>query len=205
MGVTSLLRESELNEMDMRNVTEITALVGRERVNGKEYVIIANRDTGEVLDEFWNTRTKKPLGRPPKKPKDDFVKVYTRNWSYVVKKKKLSLNEAGFFFSLLAFLDWESNFLVNPETGGNTSGREIAKVLGMDQDDVNEYMERLNKKGLVAIVKLGHGRPNHFILNTNLVFRGKHMKNLSEHERFNDSPLELPVVVKYTERSEKRD
>ena len=190
----------------MGNVQKREVFVSSERTGSKEYITISDVETGEVIDAYWRERRNRPSGRPPDKAKSpDFYKVYSTNWKYILKKKNLSLNEIGFFFSLLMFVEYESNFLVHPKTRKNVSCREIAEVLGMDKMNVNELLKRLQEKGLLAAVTIGRGYPNHYILNTNIVFKGNKIKNPSEHERFNDSPLELPIVVKYTERSEKRD
>ena len=190
-----------------KNVREKRYIEGIERAGSKEFVTLTNSDTGEIEYQFWREIRKKPSGRPPEKTRSpDFAKLYLRNWRDIVKKKKLATHEAGFFLFLVAcFLDYESNFLVHPETGKNVSAREIAEYLDMDREHVREMLNRLHEKGVIAILSLGKGNPNHYVLNTNLVFRGQKIKNMAEHERFNDSPLELPLTVKYVERSKKED
>lgn len=187
----------------MRNVDLRPTFISRERAGANEHVVISDAETGEIFDAFWRVRMKSPPGRPPEKARTpDFYKVYATNWRYLVRKKSLSLNEIGFFFSLLMFLGYESNFLVHPKTGKNVSGREIAEELWMDVGYTLDLLKRLQEKGLLAAVTIGRGYPNHYILNTNVVFKGNRIKNMGEHERFIDSPLGLPVTVHYKERKE---
>lgn len=189
------------------NVRERRYFEHVERHGTREIVTLTDYETGEIIHQFWRETKQRPTGRPPDRGRSpDFAKFYLRNWRDVVKKKKLATNEAGFFLFLVAcFLDYESNFLVHPETGKNVSAREIAEYLDMDREHVREMLNRLHEKGVIAILSLGKGNPNHYVLNTNLVFRGQKIKNMAEHERFNDSPLELPLTVKYVERSKKED
>lgn len=188
------------------NVEKREVFVSREKAGTKEHVVITDVETGEIIDQFWTERRKKPSGRPPKKEYNlySFYKVYEINWksliNRMVKRKGLSFNEIGFFVCLFVFLDYESNFLVNPKTKKNLSGREIAEHLGVDHKFANEMLNRLREKGLLAVVATGKGNPNHYILNTNVVFKGNKIRNISEHDRFVGSTLGLPVDVIYEER-----
>lgn len=179
---------------------EKKVMVSSERVNGKEFVQITDVETGEIIDQYWHSRTNNAKqGRTPKKP--EFFKVYRANWLDIVLKKKLTISETGFLMSLMAFVDWESNFLVHPKTHKNLSCRNIADLLDIDKNQALEYMDKLNKKGLIAIVKFGEGYPNHYIINTNVLFRGSCIKDINEHDRFmRDCPYEPVTEIKYKQR-----
>lgn len=175
-------------------------IVSSERVNGKEFIQITDTDTGEVIDQYWHNRSNKPThGYTGKKP--DFFKVYRTNWLDIVLKKKLEIDEIGFLMAIMAFIDWESNFLVHPKTRKNLSCRNIADLLRIDKNYTLECMNKLNKKGLIAVVKFGDGYPNHYIVNTNVLFRGSKIKDMNEYNRFaQDCPYQPVVDVKYKQR-----
>ncbi len=184
----------------MGNVRQRQVLIGHERVGTKEYVTITDSETGEIIDGFWRERREKPSGRPPERQRVRFFKVYEKNWADIIDKKKLTFQEVGVFMTLLRFIDWESNFLVHPKTGKNLSGREIAELLGVDKNRMNDYLNRLNDKGLLAIIKRGRGAPNHYILNTNVVFKGNMIREINEHNVFDSCAYEPVVRIKYKER-----
>lgn len=181
-------------------VEEKSVVVSSERVKGKEFISIVDKDTGEIIDQYWHNRSNSPnRGYTGRKP--EFYKVYRTNWQDIIMKKRLTLNEVGFLMSVMAFAGWESNFLVHPKTGVNLSCRDIAELLHMTAEEVSDYMERLTSKGLIAVVKCGQGYPNHYIINTNVLFRGSKMKDLNEHNRFTqDCPYAAPVEIKYKQR-----
>lgn len=181
-------------------VEEKSVVVSTERVSGKEFVSIVDKSTGEVIDQYWHNRSNSPkTGYTGRKP--EFYKVYKTNWQDIVLKKKLDISEIGFLMSVMAFVDWESNFLVHPKTRANLSCRDIAELLNMSPNHTKDYMDRLNSKGLIAIVKCGQGYPNHYIINTNILFRGNKMKDINEHNRFmQDCPYTPPVDIKYKQR-----
>jgi len=185
------------------SVTKKEVLVGSEKTPNKEFITITDIETGEILDQFWRERRKKPSGRPPDGGKQpNFYRVYCTNWADVIDRKRLTFSEIGVLMSLMRFVDWESNFLIHPITRQNLSCQEIAKLLNTERNRLNEHMEVLHKKGLLAIVKCGgNGFPNHYILNTNILFKGNRIKDVNEHKRFiKDCAYEPPVKVKYKER-----
>lgn len=180
-------------------------VIAREKTGSKEYVEIVDAKTGELVGSFWKAYIKKPPGRPqaksPRVSRVQFCKVYTTNWNDIIDKKSLSLTEIGFFMSLMRFVNWESNFLVHPRTKQNLNASSIAELLKIDRGSVFIYLERLNKKGMLCVVKCGDGYPNHYILNSNILFRGNKIKDMSEHRRFlEDCPYQPPVAIKYVEK-----
>jgi hypothetical protein len=177
----------------------------KETHGAKELTRIIDLETGEIINEYWNSRTKSPLGRPAgstgKGP--HFYRVYCSNWADIIDKKRLSFIEIGVLMSLMRFVDWESNFLVHPVTGKNLNASELAKLLKTSDSHLPTYLDALHKKGLLSVVKCGgNGYPNHYILNSHILFKGNKMKDLNEHERFNkDCPYQPPATVKYRERA----
>lgn len=189
------------------SVVKKEVLIGSEKTPNKEFITITDIETGEILDQYWRERRKTPSGRPPgnegKQP--NFYRVYCTNWADIIDKKKLSFAEIGVLMSLMRFVDWESNFLVHPYTRKNLSLQEIANLLKAERKNLIVHMESLHKKGLIAVLKCGgNGFPNHYILNTNVLFKGNKIKDINEHKRFTqDCAYEPPIKVKYKEREGK--
>jgi hypothetical protein len=183
---------------------DITVDIVTERIgnNGTMCQTIINKDTGEVISSKFIKESDKPTGRPPadgRKP--HFYKVYCTNWQDVVTKKHLTPYEAGVFFMMLSFIKWESNFIVDPKSGANLNCSQLAKLLDVDRSNLSDTLDILNRKGLIAIVKCGDKSGNHYLLNSNVVFAGSQIKDVSEHSRFTkDCPFEPPITLKYQER-----
>jgi len=175
----------------------------REFHGNKEFTRIIDLETGEVIDEYWNNRTRGKIGRPPKESgkKPHFYRVYCSNWADIIDKKRLTFVEVGVLMSLMRFVDWQSNFLVHPKTGKNLNASELARLLKTSDSHLPEHLEVLHKKGLLSVVKCGgKGYPNHYILNSHVLFKGNRIKDMNEHERFSkDCPYLPPVAVTYKE------
>jgi len=179
-------------------------IIEHERTNANEFVRIVDAETGEVIDQFWRERRSKPSGRPPGGRKPHFMKVYAANWRQIVKEKRLTPVETGVLFMCLAFVGWESNFLVHPKTRKNLGCSELADLIGYSRQGLQPILESLTRKGLIATVKTGDGRANNYILNSHVVFWGNRIGDLSEHEVFNSEACGyVPAVrVMYRERNE---
>jgi len=184
-------------------VNERKVVISSENASNKEFVTITDIETGEIIDQFWKERQKSPSGRPPGNETKNpyFFKVYTSNWRNVLKKKQLTPYETGVFMMCLAFVGWESNFLIHPKTKDNLNCSSLAALLSIERTQLYNTMQTLNKKGLIAVVKCGDGQSNHYMLNSNIVFWGNKIKDKAEHERFTqDCPYDPPIKVKYKER-----
>lgn len=187
----------------MKSVQEKRVVIGKERAGKREFVTVTDAETDEPIGSFWREDRRSPSGRPPGRTNARFTKIYDSNLAYLVDKKCLTNTEFGVLFKILRFLDWESNYLVHPETGENMSGAELARWLQEDRSDFVETLERLNKKGLLSIVKRGGpGYANHFILNTNLLFRGNHIRDIrqTDHFRGDACQFKAPVTIRHKER-----
>jgi len=185
-----------------KNIVKREVYIGKEKAGAKEYQVITDVKTGEVLSEHWIEKRKKPSGRPPGGKKHSFYRVYCKNWSDIIDRKHLTLTEVGVLMSLMRFVDWESNFLVHPRTGRNANASELAQMLKIDRADLLKYLDRLHTKGMLSVVKIGgNGYPNHYILNSHILFKGNKMKDINEHYRFDkDCPYEPPSPIKYKQR-----
>ena len=174
---------------------------------------IVDQDTGEILynqekREFWCqddefVQIVKPGSKKKMRKKPDFIKVYRVNIQDIIRKKKLNLTEAGVFMMLLSFVDWESNFLVHPDTNKLLNISDLARLIGQDRTSLSRQIKKLNDKGLLSLVYNGNGRANKIILNSNIVFSGTKMKDIREHELFDDCPYKPKYRVEY-EQSKKK-
>lgn len=177
-------------------------LLSEDYVNGRKHVRVLDKETGDVVSQYYEEARSKPSGRP-QKPLDgreaEFMKVYRTNLLDVCHNRRLTFNEAGVLMHLLSFVSWESNFLVNPKTKENISESEMADYLKCDRSTLHDALTALNDKGMISIVKRGNGRPNHFLFNSHIAFFGKYMKDLNEHTVFGNVAYEPPVRIKYKE------
>lgn len=177
-------------------------LITSERIGSNEHIFITDADTGEVIKDYWQmTRDSLPAKKPPpggKRP--HFTKLYMTNLQDIVRKKRLTPYEAGVFFMCIAFVGWESNFLVHPDNGKNLTCGSLSKLTGVNQEQLRRTLDALNVKGIVSIVKNGNGYANQYMLNSNIVFWGQKIKDASEHDVFRDCAYDPPVKLKYDER-----
>lgn len=170
-----------------------------QETGGRQKVRVVDAENGVVLSEYWEETRGKPSGRPPEGRQAWFLRLYRTNWQDIVLKRRLTFTEAGVLMHLLAFVDWESNWLVHPETGANLNESELAGLLKCDRATLHGSLVALNKKGMIAIVKRGEGCPNHILFNSNVASYGKYMRNLRDHEVFDGGAYEAPVRIKYKE------
>lgn len=164
---------------------------------------VYDAETGERYAGDWKGTLKRRPGRrngfDVNKP--EFFRIYCANWADIVDKKRLSFVESGVFMSLLRFVDWRSNWLIHPKSRRNLNATEIAQLLGADRTTMSEHLKRLHDKGMLAAVSTGKGNENHYLLNSHVVFKGKRIMNLNEHDRFcKDTSAYQPVKpIRYTE------
>lgn len=184
----------------MRKPKETTVIIGEEPAgNGKTYRTIVDKDTGELIKGYWIEEKDTPTGRPPGK-RAHFLKFYRTNWLDIVLKKHLTPYETGVFSLLLAFLDWQSPYIVHPNTGKNLNESELADLLKIDRAQLNTTIQVLCDKGMLKKVCGGKGRPNHFMINTNVAFYGNTIKDINDHITFVKDCVYKPTLeIKYKE------
>lgn len=182
----------------------VNAIVQKQIIGKKTITRVIDAMSGEIISV---THTEQKQGEPQNRSKLKqayFYKLYATNWQDIVKKKRLTFTEIGLFMSLVAFLDWESQFLIDPYTGKNLSCSKIATILSTDRAHVSEIMDRLCDKGLISKVMRGSGCSCHFMLNSNVVHFGKYMKDLRHVEVFKDCKYNAPTDVKYSQPPSKK-
>lgn len=175
----------------------------RRIIDGHEVECVIDTETGEIAhlkrkielflqDDEYIRRYKK---KDEEGNSVNFNRLYRTNLLDIVMKKRLTLNELGFFIAISAFIDWQSNYLVHPQTKQLLNESSLAALLDMPRQNVNDYCKRLNAKGMLALVNKGPGRPHNILLNSNIVFFGSKIKDPNDHKNFDDCPYK-PVVYK---------
>lgn len=174
-------------------------IVQREQRGAKEHVRIIETETGELLASYWEETRAKPTGKPPGGRDAEFMRLYRTNWVDIARNKRLTPHDAGVFMFLCGFVKWESNFLVHPDNGENLTISSIAQLLGIDRSNISDCVNRLNRAGFVAILKRGDGRENNILINSNVAFFGKYLKDMSEHATFDNVEYKPAVRIRYKE------
>ena len=148
------------------------------------------------IKPFKPPTEKKKKGNSPTNP--DFICLFRDNWNDLVRKKELTFAERGVLMSLIGFTNWRSNILVNPDTQQVLNESTLAKLLNCNRAHLSEHLISLNKKGLIAIIRTGDGRPNKYMVNSNLSVFGKTLKDNAEHGVFRDVEWKpaIPIVFK---------
>ena len=188
-------------------VRKMEAIVTEEYTDdGRKFITVRdpNSESDEPIAQQWVVRQSRPSGRPPAKSNQSFKKLYDVNFDYLVDSGILTNNEMGVFAKLMRFVDWESSYLVHPQTGSNMTMSQLAKWLRMSPNEMMDYMNRLNSKGLITIAKRGgNGYANHFIFNNQILHRGSKIKDIRQVDHFlGECPFDAPKKVRYKERDD---
>lgn len=101
-----------------------------------------------------------------------YFRVYRTFLSKLVDSGILTLHELGLVTSLMRFLDWESNYLVNPKTKAHMSASELAEWLNTDRANFSRKMSRLVAKGILLVDKNEKKSKNHYLLNPDFAVMG---------------------------------
>lgn len=157
-------------------------------VEDNQSVLIYDTDKEEEYGE------EKSLGRNPQ-----HIKLYRTNIQHILSRLDLSKDARCAFLSCVAYLDWNSNYVVDPVTKEPLSGREIAERTGLNKNVMNVGLQELNAHGIVAVMSSGRGRAQHYVVNPSVAWKGKRVaKDMSQVKHFKKNGLDLPVDVKYS-------
>lgn len=162
---------------------------------------VIDSDTGELLQTVSVPDTHRlasfPLPENRKYKRPPFVAVYTDNIMDIIEKKHLTSSEAGVLLFMLPFLDWQGTSLVDRVTKAPLNESTLAEKLGMERRHVWEVLRTLNDKGMVFLINKGKGHPSGIMLNPNLFFFGKAIKDPTEQAHFEDCAYEPKKRVYY--------
>ncbi|GIM30115.1 hypothetical protein CPJCM30710_27810 [Clostridium polyendosporum] len=157
---------------------------------------VTNIESGEILhehkkQEVWVQDGEQVYVHKPKKAKArkktiHFIKLHRINWRGIIRNNLLTTPELALLTSLLAFLDWESNYIIDDETKQPFNESSLAKAIHCDRRNLHTLLKSLERKGFLLIEKQGRGKPNRFLLNPNIAVFGECVKDATEHDKFND-------------------
>lgn len=156
-----------------------------------EFIYVGQRD--HKAEEYGE---EKGLGRNP-----EHIKLYRTNIQHVLANEGLSKDARCAFLSCIAFLDWNSNFVVDQKSGEPLSGRELADYTAFNKDLMAKGLRELRQKGVVAVMMSGtKGNAQHYVVNPSIAWKGKRVaKDMAQVKHFRKNGLALPVDVKYSE------
>lgn len=155
-------------------------------IRGDQYVYVG--DTGD--EEYGSERS---LGRNP-----EHIKLYRTNIQHILGKMTLSKDARCAFLSCIAFLDWNSNFVVDPVTQEPLSGREIADRTLLDKMVMSRGLRELQAHGIIAVMSSGQ-RKQSYVMHPSVAWKGRRVaRDIAQVKHFDDNGLDLPVTIKYS-------
>lgn len=101
--------------------------------------------------------------------KDKFVKLFTDEINSAIELFGLMKPEVLFLYSLMPYLLWEENLLVDFE-GHPLNQSGICKELDLTRQMVSKYMKSLEVKK--CLVRVWNGRSVYYLINPYLMFKG---------------------------------
>ncbi len=187
-----------------RKPVETTVIINKEQLSsGKIYTSMTDKATGEIIKDYWIEEKDSPSGKPRGK-KAHFIKFYKTNWIDIVTKKHLTPYEVGVFSMMIAFLDWQSPYIVHPDTNKNLNESELSELVKIDRAQLNVTIQSLCDKGMIKKICGGKGRANHFMINTNIAFNGVTIKDINDHTTFTKDCAYKPVLeMRYNQSQQK--
>lgn len=159
---------------------------------------LVDEETGEIFYEehaAFVRQRERPHG-------SDFIKLYRVNIVDMLQRIKLSIGAKALLFDCITLLNWQDNYVVDPESKARLGIAALAKIAGHTHQQVGRWLKELEKHGLVILEEAQRGAPVHILLNTNLAFRGRRIidveqVNRSDKTRFEPKRREkLKEVVK---------
>ena len=186
----------------LSNSIEKTVLFTEEKVkSGKKYNAIYDKETGEILKDWWVEEHDSPSGRPANKT-PHFVKMYRSNWKDIISKKLLTPYEQYLFTSLLAFVKWDTVYAVNPSTKNYMSENDIVKMCGGSRTHIRSVLGSLCKKGFIKRISYGQGKRSRFAVNPNIAYFGNTMLDPAMNTLFDDCAFipEVPLTYRKTQK-----
>src|SRR4051812_2652074 len=97
---------------------------------------LVHRPTGEIV------KTEKAvfITHSDRQGNINFIKLYRDNIIDVIRKKNLSSGALGVLFICITFVDWQSNFLVHPDTKIPLSISGIGELTGITRKTLSEKL-----------------------------------------------------------------
>lgn len=181
----------------------------------------------KYTDKYGNPINPPKQSRIPNNKKRDvankqdyFLKLYKDNILDILKEKrikdidlltgntvrrKITPYEAGIFLMLISVVNWQSPYLVHPETNVLMNENNIADYFELNRPQLHKTLKVLNDSGLISIVNNGKGRPNHYLVNANIAFNGRTVNDIKHLDNFGEAcEYQPPSIIKYKETEKKK-
>jgi DNA-binding MarR family transcriptional regulator len=98
-----------------------------------------------------------------------FTKVLTKSTQVLIRKKIITLSEAGVLFYLLPYVEFETNFVVD-DRKGRMNIRDISELVDMSYSQTKSILDNLEQLGIINKVK--NGVSTHIQLNSIYIYKG---------------------------------
>lgn len=121
---------------------------------------------------------RRPVRVPPKRAKE-FVTIYTEMWPRLMLAGFLNATERVFLASIIGFLQWNTNTVMNPE-GHTASVSDLMQMTGLAKNTLRKAVNGLVSKGVIREVRTGHRRK--VVLNPKMAFKGRAIDPALERE-----------------------
>lgn len=110
-------------------------------------------------------------------PKEHFSKIYYDEINYIKDVYGLSKGEKNLLLSISPYLMWETNLLVDEESGKPLTQSELADKLDIHRTTITRNMQGLYDKKLILIIK--NNNKKYILVNPYIMYSGKRIdKNI---------------------------
>jgi hypothetical protein len=89
---------------------------------------------------------------------------------------KLTLEERGFLFSVLPYMEWESNILISDETGKPLSWAKVDGIVGISKHTRIKIVRSLEDKRVIGYIVIA-GKKRGIVVNPAYAIRGRKPKD----------------------------
>ena len=104
-------------------------------------------------------------------PKEHFSKIYYDEINYIKNTYGLSKGEKNLLLSMSPYLMWETNLLVDEDSGDPLSQTELALKLDVHRSTISRNMTGLYEKKLILIIN--KDKKKYIIINPFIMYSGK--------------------------------
>ena len=123
------------------------------------------------------------------KPKEHFTKIFYEEIKYIKNIYGLSKGERNLLNSLSPFLLWETNLLVDDETGKPLNQQSLAKATGVDRTTIYRNIEGLIKKKIICVINKDTNK--YYLVNPFVMYAGS---------KINKKIVKLFQIIGYVDR-----
>lgn len=105
------------------------------------------------------------------KPREHFTKIYYGELKYIKEVIGLNQSEKNLLINMSEFLMWETNLLIDEESGVPLTQKELLSKLDVSKPNFIKLIKSLTEKRL--ILPISHNRKKYYIINPHIMYNGK--------------------------------